>query len=129
MATTHTLHWKKADEGDDGELVVWIDVAKLDDCWKSSARDDYLTQGNGDWNTFHYLREAARTNAVMRIPRLTFFETHYPKQQINFLDGRHRFAFVRDHGGRAMPVTLAREDIAEARRMFSSAVRACEVKL
>jgi hypothetical protein len=129
MATTHTLSWKKSDDADDDELVVWVDVAKLDDCWRSNPTTEYLAQGNGDWNTFHYLREATRDNALMRMPRLAFSETRYPKLQIGFRDGRHRFAFVRDHGGRAMPVTISRDDIVAARLLFGSDVKACDVNL
>ncbi len=129
MATTHTVYWKKDDEADDDELVVWVEVVKLDECWRSHAPREYLAQGNGHRETFQYLGAAIRDRAVLRMPRLRFTDAQRPFQRIDFLDGRHRFAFVRDHGGAFMPVTIARAEVPRAKTLFGATAWRCEVKV
>jgi hypothetical protein len=130
MATTHTIYWKKDDGEDDDACVVWIDIAKVDEAWRLTSRTTgYLEPGSGSRETFRYLRSAVTGVGLLRMPNLVFLEVRWPKQHIDFVDGRHRFAFVRDHAGVAMPVTIAREDVSQMRSLFGSEARTCEVRI
>jgi hypothetical protein len=130
MAKTHTLRWRKAEEADhNDEVIVWVDIKKLDECWRLTGSENYLAQGSGDRQTFEYLRAVTGDKAILHMPRIAFFETLHPKEKIRIWHGRHRFAFVRDHGGRAMPMTIPREEAARARFLFGSDASVCEVKV
>lgn len=46
-----------------------------------------------------------------------------------FVDGRHRFSWVRDHGAKAIPVIMATNDCAEIKRRCGTDERICQVNL
>lgn len=47
---------------------------------------------------------------------------------VAFTDGRHRFAWMRDHGAKALPISCDRESAAEIRRLFGSRSRRTRVR-
>ncbi len=81
MAKVYTVYWKKADDADDDELVVWIDVSTLDDAWRSHANGAYLAQGSGDGETFQYLREVITGpgGPLLRMPKVDVYRPTSPK--------------------------------------------------
>jgi hypothetical protein len=103
-------------EPDDDAAIAWIDIAKVNEIWKVSMPDDYLGHGNGSRETYKYLRDAVEGGAILRMPCLKFLYVqnserawstiHNFPARIGFVDGRHRFVFMRDHGASSLPVTL-----------------------
>ena len=80
--------------------VVWIDVAKVDLAWAKSA--NYVSKGGGcagipaRYELFGHGFESRKPVQIASIDLLN--------QSVEFLDGRHRFAWLRDHGIAIMPV-------------------------
>jgi hypothetical protein len=122
MASARVIKWMKFREADDDTAIAWIDVAKVNALWHASMPDAYLEQGTGRRETFQYLRNAVEGGAILRMPHLQLL--HIPHRSahsdaratrsatvhINFLDGRHRFAWARDHGASSMPVAIERNE-------------------
>lgn len=131
MARTRVVSWKKDDLVSEDEFVAWIDVRKLDESWRSAEPERYLAPGSGNRETFQYLRAAVagESGPILRMPRLGFSDQERPKQRVCFVDGRHRFAFVRDHGGAAMPVAVAREDFLGVLNLFASEAKTCTLRI
>jgi hypothetical protein len=46
-------------------------------------------------------------------------------RSIGFTDGRHRFAWVRDHGAAAIPVTTGPDGAAQLAALFGTHLREC----
>src|SRR5581483_907372 len=86
------------------DRIVWVSVTKFDIRWRKSERDNgYLMRGQGRPATYRYLYDAVKNGTVLGMPHISF----YPDlKRISFTDGRHRFSWVRDHGGRVIPITI-----------------------
>jgi hypothetical protein len=104
---TFTRQWGGYDR------VVWIDVAKFNAAWRRERR--------------YYLRLNSPNRTACWIVRLNFRRIPMPHVyvgedgEVSFTDGRHRFAWFRDHGVKAIPVTVATKKDAEiARRLYGS---------
>lgn len=102
MVRYRTIRWK--DQWGLGEPVVWLDVAKADSAWRRDVgfyipagapehRDRY--EKFGEW--------LLRANRVVWMPTAVLF-----RGRLDFTDGRHRFAWLRDHRAEAIPVTTDR---------------------
>jgi hypothetical protein len=92
------IRWKRQWGGSD--IVVWV-IRKVDDAWRSDPIPGYyVPRGKcvrhrfGDW-----LRKYSDSEKAW-MPHLGYIGYKH------FTDGRHRFAWCRDHGVRAMPVTV-----------------------
>lgn len=94
--------------------VVWIDVAKVDLAWANS--ENYVSKGGG-----------CAGNPARYEPFGQWFERKEPLQiasidfvgqTIEFIDGRHRFALLRDHGVEIMPVHVSPDKVELVRRCF-----------
>jgi hypothetical protein len=48
---------------------------------------------------------------------------------VGISDGRHRFAWLRDHGAKALPVAAPIGDVNEVRRLVGSKARICCVTM
>ena len=80
--------------------VVWIDVAKVDEAWQKSEL--YISRGGGwagDPDRYEKFGKWMERREPVQIPSLGLFDG-----VIEFNDGRHRFAWLRDHGVENMPV-------------------------
>ena len=80
-----------------GDAVVWLDVTKVDEAWKST--DQYVVAGgaNGHGNRYNQAGEWFAANGFSDMPFITV-----NSGRISFTDGRHRFAWLRDNGVKAI---------------------------
>lgn len=121
MAKYRTVRWK--DQWGFGDAVVWLDVAKADAAWKRDA-DYYIPIGAPE--NHHRYREFGtwllRANRVVWMPHVTLW-----RGQLSFTDGRHRFAWIRDHGADAMPVTTDPADAKKLSAKLGSAARITQI--
>jgi hypothetical protein len=103
-------------------VAVWITVAKLDASWKhDTARNVGIhATGPGNASPERYKRfgEWFAEGRPVWMPDVGLTDGY-----IGFGDGRHRFAWLRDHGVQALPVTVTADIAAEVRRRFGTASR------
>ena len=86
-----------------------------------------MSPGDGRLNAFKIIERAVKDGAILKMPHIGLnVEDPDP---IGFTDGRHRFAWMRDHGARAMPVTIDKSDVTAARKMIGSRSRLCRVRI
>lgn len=81
-------------------MVVWIEVGKLDESWQQSS--DYIGAGGSGaaiGNRYEKFGEWLVLGKPVGIPSIGLAD-----DKIEFIDGRHRFAWFRDHGLMQMPV-------------------------
>lgn len=97
MARYRTLRWK--DQWGLGEPVVWLNVVEADLAWRRDA-GYYIPPGARDHRYEKFGEWLLRANRVVWMPTACFY-----RGRLNFTDGRHRFAWLRDHGAEAIPVT------------------------
>lgn len=103
------------------EPVVWLDIAKVEASFARTG-DHYVGKGGsgaGQPSRFANIGRHFRSGRPMWMPHLGLDENLL----ISFTDGRHRFAWVRDHGAAAIPVTTSLEEEQELLRRFGSTLR------
>ena len=92
------------------EPVVWLDLIKLEKSWRKT--DGYV--GPGGAGSEHRLRYEAVGDFIRSTSELHYPHLNLEQDSPVFTDGRHRTAWLRDHGAHAVPVTTSP---AEARRL------------
>lgn len=121
---TRYLRWKRQWGGSD--RIVWVNVAKLDAAWKWDS-SYYLAPNVIDAKHERFdrwLAENAMTERI-EIPHISVYQGI-----ASFTDGRHRFSWFRDHGVRAMPVTVSgKKQVVEVTRLAGSRARRCVLAL
>jgi hypothetical protein len=114
------LRWKRQWGGSD--RIVWVVVSKLDAAWKRDGTF-YLPTHTHDYK---YLRFDAWIGLNASTEKVEMPHVGVHEGVASFSDGRHRFAWFRDHGVKAMPVTTCgASQIREIRRAFESRSRKC----
>lgn len=109
-----------------GDKIVWIDVDQLDRSWRA---DDSLYVGTGG-------RSPDITSAAKYEKFGRWIAEHADQDEIwmphialdrygnvSFTDGRHRFAWLRDHSVQSLPVTVSPDIEAEVQRRFGTKSR------
>jgi len=112
--------------GLDPDPVVWVSVRKLEESF--AAGDQYVGPGGGGCGQRSRYANIGRhfmSGFEMRMPDISLSTDH----QIRFSDGRHRFAWVRDHGAAALPVNIGVADAGQLSRLFGTDLRECSVVL
>ena len=113
------LKWKRQWGGSD--CVVWINIRKFDALWRFD-KGFYVPAGHSE-----YMRRVLLT-ILARKERLYMPHAEYYEGQASFTDGRHRFAWCRDHGVRYMPVTVeGPKQVKVFKRLFGTSARICRV--
>ena len=129
MSSLVDLHWVPKlppDQSVCPDPVVWVDVARLDEAWRG---DDGYYIGFGG----HGSSKSRYAGAGERLAR--GLKTWMPEiclgtsGMITFSDGRHRFAWCRDHGVEALPVGVCRECENEVRQGFGTERRVSQAKI
>jgi hypothetical protein len=103
--------------------VVWINVMKLDASWRHDATY-YVGRGAagpGNAKPSKYNRFGKWFSEPH--PAVWMPDVGLTDGIVRFSDGRHRFAWLRDHGVRVLPVTVSPEIEAEMRRRFGTKSR------
>jgi hypothetical protein len=95
------------------DRIVWIDTARLNSSWRRD-RSYYLPRGVPNRTAAWIVR---LNYCRIPMPHVSLDE----KGVVSFTDGRHRFAWFRDHGVEAIPVTAPTRKEAELiKRKFGS---------
>lgn len=103
------------------DVAIWIDVLKLDEAWRldegfyigaggSGPAIDNRYEGFGRW--------LASSSCRIELPMVAIED-----KVVSFSDGRHRFAWLRDHGVRAIPVQVSAEQAGEFEIRFGATER------
>lgn len=102
--------------------VIWASVDRLDAIWRDS--DDYVGMAGrgsnqpGKYEAFgDFLRRAIGTRRIV-IPTVSLVGG-----TAVFTDGRHRFAWLRDHGLRALPVEVGEDTVASCKASIETIER------
>ena len=109
------------DWNEDPDAVVWVSVEKLDQAW---MKGDHLYIGRGGSGATiedRYVRFGhwlSKTTKAVEMPIVSL-----DGDGIAFTDGRHRFAWLRDHGVTAIPVQVPPEEAPNFEKLFGTAVR------
>jgi hypothetical protein len=109
------------------EEILWADIQKLDALWRNSPI--YIpAYGNGNGSSQHRYSQIGKMimggNPVKMREiggDVCFAATGY----IGFINGAHRFSWIRDHGGIAIPVLIDREYCLELKRRLATTERVC----
>ena len=91
------------------ETVVWIDIGKLDAAWRQDHGFYVGSGGDGGIRTrYPDFGEWLTQGHPVEMPEVDLGYRDVPA----FTNGRHRFAWLRDHGVKTMPVvtSVARAD-------------------
>lgn len=120
------IKWQRAGIRED--VTIWIDVAKLDAAWKLDRKFYVGLHGHGDRKTIPSVGKYQRFGRWIRLRRDPVEMPHVGTRQrrVLFTNGRHRFAWCRDSGVRALPVTTSPEDAFKIRRLFGTPIRKSE---
>ena len=113
------------------DMVVWINVAKVDASWQRDAtyyvglNGTCAPGGSGSKKKYDRFGAWIKHHSCVWMPHLGIGDLGI----IEFTEGRHRFAWLRDHGLKAMPVTTSPAQEAELWRGFGTRSRASRLKI
>jgi hypothetical protein len=123
---TLIVKWRRQWGGSD--KIVWIIVAKVNASWKLDL-SDYIGLGGTTHpaigGRYDKVGKWVESGRPMHMPHLAFDDDG----QMSFTDGRHRFAWMRDHGVKALPVTAERTQARLVARKFGSRCRTCRLPM
>jgi hypothetical protein len=127
--TRREIAWRPGGIDKDRDEVVWLDVAKFDELWRG---DIHYIERHPDAEKGLYDRYPNAGNWIMAgndvdMPFLCGDEYFASNGAASFGDGTHRFSWVRDHGARAIPVVMNKDDCAEIKRRCGTDERICQV--
>ncbi len=88
------------------EVALRGRVARIDKAWRATGKD-YLPRGHRETRQ----RSRAWRGELVAMPVVLF-----ENGSLRFLDGRHRFAAVRDAGLRRVPIATAEHMVAAAKQ-------------
>ena len=117
-------------------VPVWIDVQKLDAMLglasntvhvRFAGEDGILGKYNG---VDRFVRPRRRTAIEMsRVEIEPACEAHPDRRIVYIIDGRHRFAWMRDHGAEALPVAAPASEASEIAQLVGTEDRFCRVTM
>lgn len=98
------------------DVAVWVSVPKLHEAWRLD-HDSYIGAGGSgaviDDRYEDFGVWLASTCGCIELPEMAI-----EGGVVSFSDGRHRFAWLRDHGVQAMPVQVSPEQAQEFQERF-----------
>jgi hypothetical protein len=110
---------------------VWIDVLKLDAMLQ--IQDNYVgfAGENGIHDRYSGVDEFVWSGKPLSMPQVRIHRGHEkgPDERVYFWDGRHRFAWMRDHGALALPVAALADEAVEIARLVGTKTRICRVTM
>lgn len=117
-------------------VPVWIDVRKLDALLPLASNMHHVRFAgeNGIFRKYSgvdkFVRSHERTAILMpnaEIERAC--EAHPDRDIVYIFDGRHRFAWMRDHRAQALPVAVRRGEASEVIQLVGTDARLCRVTM
>lgn len=120
MTQFKEIHWISVPlpKGVPPDETVWISVAKFEASWKRNRAQYIGPGGSGPAIGDRYEKFGAwldRGEAAVEIPWVGL-----DQGEIAFTNGRHRYAWLRDHGVKSMPVDVDPAIADEMRRRFGT---------
>ncbi|KTW10416.1 plasmid fertility inhibition factor family protein [Sphingomonas sanguinis] len=117
------IPWRQAfphpEWNDPGDAVVWIDVLAFDAAWRET--DQWISPGGKTGAQDRRYRLIGEWIAAGNVVNMC--EIAIDEDGVSFTNGRHRFAWLRDRGVRAMPVQVAPESAASFEARFGTPLR------
>jgi len=107
-----------------GDTIVWVNVEKLSAAW-SQEKDSYIMPNNlGDEPSPKYEKFGVwfASNYEIIMPCV-----YTQDERIHFVNGRNRFAWLRDRGVKFLPVTTELSSSQEVNDRFGTDVRISEI--
>jgi len=116
--------WQARGRLNSGDATVWIDVVRLEVCWPRDYL--YIAKGAPDhrWGYEKFGRWLSQATVPVEMPHISIDETN----QIHFTNGRHRFAWMRDHGAKALPVTICDREAGVLSELAGTELRECRIE-
>ena len=109
------IEWKMA-LPQSGDVPVWVSVAKLEHEWQRS-KSEYIGAGGHNGMPEKYENFAGW---IMSAKHVEMPEVCFVDGLVRFNNGRHRFAWLRDHGVTALQVNVQPSDVTTVERKFGS---------
>lgn len=104
------------------EPIVWTAVDRFEHAWRDAP--GYIgPNGAGSLHTGRYERVGMWLSGRIGFGAIWMPHVGLHGGEIEFSDGRHRLAWLRDHGLIALPMTVSREAQNEFRGRFETAIR------
>jgi hypothetical protein len=117
-------------------VPVWVDVQKLDAMlpFASNMHHVRFAGENGIRGKYSgvdkFVRSHRRTAVNMPLVEIERACKAHPDRDIAYIfNGRHRFAWMRDHGAQALPVAVARSEQNEIAQLVGTDARVCLVTM
>jgi hypothetical protein len=97
--------------------TVWISVARFEASWKKNQQQYVGPGGSGAAIEGRYEKFGAwiESGEAVWIPLVGL-----ERGEISFTDGRHRFAWLRDHGMQSIPIDVDPDIAKEIQKRFGS---------
>lgn len=108
------------------DATVWVDVARVEAVF-SLNRGHYVGMGGigaGQSGRYENVGSFIQSGKVVWMPELSLDDDGV----LWFTDGRHRFAWVRDHGASALPVGTDPDRAVELAARLGTHLRECRVR-
>lgn len=114
---TQSVEWVRP-KGTSDYAVVWIDIAKLDASWKNDYGFHVGPGGEGGIrDRYHRFGEWLKLGKPVEMPMVSLTDR---SKIVAFGNGRHRFAWMRDHGATSLPVVVYKDQEQEFKRRFAA---------
>lgn len=124
------INWIATPRGQGWEVepdaVVWLDVASVEASFSADS-NRYVGKGGagaGQRGRYNQIGSLIQSGRPVWMPHLSIDDDG----ALLFVDGRHRFAWVRDHGATALPVTTDPDGAAQLAAGFGTRLRECLVQ-
>lgn len=119
--TAHTMSFAWDDVSPrgllDSETIVWLDVAKVDASYGQDKR--FYVSGpespNAIEGRYERFGEWLKRGIAVKPPEIHLT----PWDRIGFTNGRHRFAWMKNHGETRMPFIVPKDEAEEIVQRFS----------
>jgi len=87
-------------------IIVWIDVDKFEALWKKDELYVGPSGSKGIGDRYKRFEEFWKTHDEIEVPEVYIGEDYSPSTRVGFGNGRHRYAYMRDIGYKAIPMAM-----------------------
>ncbi|WP_168073933.1 hypothetical protein [Caulobacter sp. SSI4214] len=124
------VNWVQTPTGDgwdvEPDAEVWVSVAAIEASFRRG--DQWVGPGGagaGQPSRYARMGETILSGIDIWMPYISLDASG----EVRFTDGRHRFAWVRDHGAEAIMISTGPGEVAEWERRYGTTARVCKVML